>query len=152
MGQVPMDIMDILKTLPHRYPFLLVDRVIELEPGEHIVALKNVTMNEPQFTGHWPENPVMPGVLMLEAMAQVGGIMVLCTPEDRGKIPVFAGVDGVRWRRLVRPGDQLVIEATMERRRGNMGRAKGVARVDDEVVCEGTFMFVLTDPADMAQE
>lgn len=149
MAEPAMTILEVLKTLPHRYPFLLVDRVLELEPGKRIVAIKNVTMNEPQFTGHWPENPVMPGVLMLEAIAQVGGIMVLCTDEDRGKIPIFAGVDGVRWRRLVRPGDQLVIEASMERRRGDMGRAVASAKVDGEIVCEGTFTFVLTPRDDV---
>lgn len=152
MAEPAMNILDILKTLPHRYPFLLVDRVLELEPGQHIIAIKNITMNEPQFTGHWPDNPVMPGVLMLEAIAQVGGIMVLCTDEDRGKVPIFAGVDGVRWRRVVRPGDQLLIEAHMERRRGPMGRARAVAKVDGEIVCEGTFTFVLTPPDEMADQ
>ena len=138
-----MDIHAILATLPHRYPFLLVDRVLELEPGERIVAIKNVTANEPQFTGHWPENPVMPGVLILEAMAQVGGVMLLCQAEDAGKTPYFVGCDEVRWRRQVVPGDQLVIEAQMERRKGRIGRARAVAKVGDEVACEGLLMFAL---------
>jgi len=142
-NQPAMDIMRVLETLPHRYPFLLVDRVLELEPGERIVAVKNVTINEPQFTGHWPGNPVMPGVLILEAMAQVGGIMLLCMEQDAGRTPFFAGVDGVRWRRQVGPGDQLVIEAALERRRGPVGRARCVARVDGEVACEGLLTFAL---------
>jgi beta-hydroxyacyl-ACP dehydratase FabZ len=143
MDKQTMDIGEILKTLPHRYPFLLVDRVLELDPGKHIVAIKNVTMNEPQFTGHWPGNPVMPGVLILEAMAQTGGIMLLCLADDRGKTPFFAGADEVRWRKQVRPGDQLVMEATLERRRGNVGRARAVARVDGEVAAEAVFTFAL---------
>lgn len=143
MGKQTMDIGQILTTLPHRYPFLLVDRVLELEPGKRIVAIKNVTMNEPQFTGHWPENPVMPGVLILEAMAQAGGIMLLCLADDSGKTPFFAGADEVRWRKQVRPGDQLVMEATLERRRGNVGRARAVARVNGEVAAEAVFTFAL---------
>ena len=146
MDKPLMDILQIIKTLPHRYPFLLVDRVIELEPGHHIVAIKNVTINEPHFVGHWPDNPVMPGVLILEAMAQAGGIMILCVEADRHKTPFFGGVEGVRWRKTVRPGDQLVIEATMERRRGDIGRARTVARVDGEVAAEGIFTFALMEP------
>ena len=145
MDQGIKTIQDVLKILPHRYPFLLVDRVLELEPGKRIVAIKNVTMNEPQFTGHWPECPIMPGVLILEAMAQVGGIMLLCQQELAGKIPVFGGVDGVRWRRQVTPGDQIVIEAHLDRCKGPMGRASAVAKVDGEVACEGVFSFILLD-------
>lgn len=140
-----MDIIQIMKMLPHRYPLLLVDRVLELDPGKHIVAIKNVTMNEPQFTGHWPGNPVMAGVLILEAMAQTGAIMLLSDLENAGKTPFFGGVDGVRWRKQVRPGDQLVIEAEMDRRRRDIARAKIVARVDGEVACEGIFTVVLTE-------
>lgn len=143
MEKQAMDILDIIKTLPHRYPFLLIDRVLELEPGKRIVAIKNVTMNEPHFLGHWPGNPVMPGVLILEAMAQAGGIMLLSVAEDRGKTPFFGGVDGVRWRKQVRPGDQLVIESTLERRKGNIGRARTSASVDGELACEGLFTFAL---------
>lgn len=143
MDKQTMDILQILTTLPHRYPFLLVDRVLELDPGKHIVAIKNVTMNEPQFTGHWPENPVMPGVLILEAMAQVGGIMLLCLTDDSGKTPFIGGADEVRWRKQVRPGDQLVMEASIERRRGNIGRARAIARVDGEVAAEAVFTFAL---------
>ena len=138
-------IQDVLKILPHRYPFLLVDRVLELEAGKRCLAIKNVTMNEPHFTGHWPGLPIMPGVLILEAMAQVGGIMLLCQPEDAGLVPVFGGVDSVRWRKQVTPGDQLIIEATLDRRKGPMGRATAVARVDGEIACEGVFTFILMD-------
>lgn len=147
MDKQVMDILDIIRTLPHRYPFLLVDRVLELEPGQRIVAIKNVTMNEPHFTGHWPDNPIMPGVLILEAMAQAGGIMLLCVAGDRNKTPFFAGVDEVRWRRQVRPGDQLVLEATLERRKGNIGKTRTRASVDGEVACEGVFTFALESTA-----
>lgn len=140
-----MDITGILKTLPHRYPFLLVDRILELEPGRRAVGIKNVTANEPQFTGHWPGKPVMPGVLILEAMAQVGGVFLLCTSDNRGKLAYFGGVDKVRWRRAVYPGDQLVIEATMVRCKGSAGKVSIVARVEDHVACEGLFSFVLMD-------
>jgi beta-hydroxyacyl-ACP dehydratase FabZ len=140
-----MDIDGILQTLPHRYPFLMVDRILELEPGKRAVGIKNVTANEPQFTGHWPENPVMPGVLILEAMAQVGGVFLLCTSENRGKLAYFGGVDRVRWRRAVRPGDQLVIEAVMIKCRGAVGKVKIEARVDDELACEGEFSFALVE-------
>jgi beta-hydroxyacyl-ACP dehydratase FabZ len=145
-----MDIAGILKTLPHRYPFLLVDRILELEPGKRAVGLKNVTVNEPQFTGHWPENPVMPGVLVLEAMAQVGGVFLLCTAEHKGKLAYFGGVDKVRWRRAVRPGDQLITEAILDRIKGNVGRVKMVARVEGEIACEGVFSFALVDEANPA--
>jgi len=149
---VPLDIKDILKILPHRYPFLMIDRIIELVPGQKAVGLKNVTANEPQFTGHWPENPVMPGVLMLEAMAQVGGIFLLSEADASGKTAFFAGVDGVRFRRQVVPGDQLVITAELIRRKGGMGKVAAVARVGDEVAVEGEFMFALVDAAPAAEE
>ena len=140
-----MDIKEIQKLLPHRYPFLLIDRVLEVVPGEKAVAIKNVTFNEPQFTGHWPGNPVMPGVLMLEAMAQTGGILLLSAPEDAGKSALFAGLDNVRFRRQVIPGDQLRFEATMERRKRNIVKLHAVASVDGEVAVEGDFLFALAD-------
>ena len=140
-----MDIKEIQKMLPHRYPFLLIDRVLEIVPGEKAVAIKNVTFNEPQFTGHWPENPVMPGVLMLEAMAQTGGILLLSAPEDAGKSALFAGLDEVRFRRQVIPGDQLRFVATMERRKRNIVKLHAVASVDGEVAVEGDFLFALAD-------
>ncbi|HEY3397269.1 MAG TPA: 3-hydroxyacyl-ACP dehydratase FabZ [Armatimonadota bacterium] len=147
---IEMDIAGILETLPHRYPFLLVDRILELEPGRRAVGLKNVTMNEPQFTGHWPENPVMPGVLILEAMAQTGGVFLLCTAEHKGKLAFFGGVDDVRWRRAVRPGDQLIMEATLLKIRGNVGKVQMVATVEGEVACEGIFSFALVANKDTA--
>lgn len=139
------DIREIMSILPHRYPFLLIDRILELEPGVRAVCLKNVTANEPQFTGHWPGNPVMPGVLMLEAMAQVGGIFLMSEAETKGKTAFFAGMDGIRFRRPVTPGDQLTITAELVRRKGSIGRAKAVAMVGDEVAVEGEFTFALVD-------
>ena len=140
------DIYEILKRLPHRYPFLLVDRVLEIVPGEMCKAVKNVTMNEPQFQGHWPENPMFPGVLVLEAMAQVGAICVLSCPENAGMLAVFAGIDGVRFRRQVIPGDQMIIDVRITRRKANIGKAEGVTRVGDNIVCEGGFTFAFIEP------
>lgn len=139
------DVRAIMDILPHRYPFLLVDRILELEPGVRAVAIKNVTANEPQFTGHWPGNPVMPGVLMLEAMAQVGGIFLMSEVEAKGKTAFFAGMDNIKFRRPVVPGDQLIITAELIRRKGAIGRAAAVAKVGDEVAVEGEFMFALVD-------
>ena len=136
---------EIMNILPHRYPFLLVDRVIELEPGRRAVGIKNVTANEPQFTGHWPDNPVMPGVLIIESMAQVGGILLLTVADNEGMLALFAGVDGVRFRRPVLPGDQLRIETELLRAKGRIGKARAVATVDGEVVAEGELMFALTE-------
>ena len=147
-----MDIDGILKTLPHRYPFLMVDRILELEPGRRAVGIKNVTVNEPHFTGHWPDNPVMPGVLVLEAMAQVGGVFLLCTSENRGKLAYFGGVDKVRWRRAVRPGDQLRIEAQMIKVRGTIGKVAIEARVDGELACHGVFSFALVENPQSSDE
>jgi beta-hydroxyacyl-ACP dehydratase FabZ len=147
-----MDIDGILETLPHRYPFLLVDRILELEPGKRAVGIKNVTVNEPHFTGHWPENPVMPGVLILEAMAQVGGVFLLCTSDNRGKLAYFGGVDKVRWRRAVRPGDQLIMEATMIKQKGSVGKVSIVAQVDGEVACQGEFSFALVPDPEVREE
>ena len=140
-----MDIKEIQEILPHRYPFLLIDRVIEVEPGKRAVAIKNVTFNEPQFTGHWPGNPMMPGVLVLEAMAQTGGIMLLTAIEDSGRNALFGGLDNVRFRRQVIPGDQLRLEATVIRRKSDAGKVRVVATVDGEVAAEGEFLFALVD-------
>ncbi len=137
---------DIMAILPHRYPFLLVDRIIELEPGVRAVGIKNVTANEPQFTGHWPDNPVFPGVLILEAMAQVGGVLLLTGLEAEGKLALFGGVDRARFRRQVVPGDQIRFEVEMLRRKSTIGKVKGVALVDDEVAAEAELMFALITP------
>ena len=143
-----MDIMqvnEIMKRIPHRYPFLLVDRVLELEPGKRGVGIKNVTVNEPFFQGHFPGIPIMPGVLMIEAMAQLGAVVVLGMPENQGKLALFAGIDNVRFRRQVVPGDQLRIEVEITRLRGTIGKGQGKAFVEGEVAAEGEIMFALED-------
>lgn len=147
-----MDIRSILKTLPHRYPFLLVDRILELEPGQRAVGIKNVTANEPHFAGHWPENPVMPGVLILEAMAQTAGVALLSAHQTANKQAFFGGLDKVRFRHPVIPGDQLIIEASVARWKGLMGRVHIVARVGDQVACEGDFSFALVDETPQAAD
>jgi 3-hydroxyacyl-[acyl-carrier-protein] dehydratase len=139
----PLEAADIMRILPHRYPFLLVDRVIELEPGKRAVGIKNVTANEPQFTGHFPGRPIMPGVLMVEALAQTCGVAVLTLDEYRGKIGLFAGIDEVRFRRLVQPGDTLRMEVIVEKLRGMFGRARAVATVDGEIAVEGTLSIII---------
>jgi 3-hydroxyacyl-[acyl-carrier-protein] dehydratase len=140
---VPLEAADIMRIIPHRYPVLLIDRVIELEPGKHVVAIKNLTNNEPQFTGHFPGRPIMPGVLMVEALAQAGAVAVLSLPAYRGKLALFAGIDDCRFRRTVVPGDTLRLEVTMEKLRGVFGRGRGVASVDGEVAVEATISFVI---------
>lgn len=140
---LPLEAADIMRIIPHRYPFLLIDRVVELEPGQRVVAMKNVTANEPQFTGHFPGRPIMPGVLMVEALAQAGAVAVLSLPEYRGKLALFAGIDECRFRRTVLPGDTLRLEVTLEKLRGVFGRGRGVASVDGEVAVEATISFVI---------
>ena len=139
--KLPLGPAEIRSLIPHRYPFLLVDRVEELEPGVRAVGVKNVTQNEPFFQGHFPDYPVMPGVLIVEAMAQVGAVGVMAAGEHRDKLALFAGIDGVRFRRQVVPGDVLVMEVEIERLKGRVGRGKGRARVGDERVCEAQLMF-----------
>jgi 3-hydroxyacyl-[acyl-carrier-protein] dehydratase len=140
---LPLEAADIMRILPHRYPFLLVDRVVELEPGVRAVGIKNVTANEPQFTGHFPGRPIMPGVLMVEALAQTAGVAVLSLDEYRGKLGLFAGIDACRFRRLVQPGDTLRLEVTVEKLRGMFGRVRAVASVDGEVAVEGTLSIII---------
>jgi 3-hydroxyacyl-[acyl-carrier-protein] dehydratase len=142
-----MDIQAILAVLPHRYPLLLVDRVLALEPGRRAVALKNVSANEPHFQGHFPGQPLMPGVLILEAMAQVGALLMLCTPEHRSKLALFAGVDACRFRRKVVPGDQLHIEVNLLRLRGSFGKVAASASVAGEPAAEAELLFTLTERA-----
>ena len=144
----PLEAADIMRVLPHRYPFLLVDRIVELEPGRRAVGIKLVTANEPQFTGHFPDRPIMPGVLMVEAMAQTAGIAVLTLDEYRGKIGLFAGIDDCRFKRLVTPGDTLRLEVTVEKLRGMFGRVRAVASVDGEVAVEALLSIVV--PRDQA--
>ena len=132
-----LNITDIQRLLPHRYPFLLVDRVVELEPGKRLVAIKNVTVNEAFFNGHFPGAPVMPGVLIVEAMAQVGGMLLLgAIPDPESKVVYFTSLNNVKWRRPVKPGDQIRFELDMVQVRGMMCKMQGVAKVDGEVVCE----------------
>ena len=137
---------EILGLLPHRFPFALIDRVIEHVPGKKAVALKNVTINEPQFQGHFPERPLMPGVLIVESMAQVGGIIVTQMPDLPKGLFVFAGINKVKFRRPVVPGDQLVITCELlSIKRQRFGKVKGEAHVDGKLVCSGELMFSLVD-------
>lgn len=137
------DINQIKTMLPHRYPFLLVDRVLELVPKQRLVALKNVTVNESFFNGHFPEKPVMPGVLIIESMAQAAGLVMLSEDEHKGKIPYFTGIDHARFRKTIVPGDQIIIEVDVIRLKGNVGRAKAVAKVDNQIATEAELMFIM---------
>ncbi len=141
-----MDVTEILNILPHRYPMLLVDRVLEIEPGQRIVGLKNVSANEPFFAGHFPGRPVMPGVLIIEALAQCGGVLLMSglqDPED--KVIYFLSVDGVKFRRPVIPGDQLILELDLVQGRARRGKLKGIARVDGRVAAEATILGQVMD-------
>ncbi len=141
-----MDILEIMSLLPHRYPFLLIDRVIEMEPRHRIVALKNVTINEPHFTGHFPDYPIMPGVLMVEAIAQAGGALLLAEIPDReSKLMVFTSIENARFRRPVTPGDQLRIEVTVLNWRTRVVKMGGSITVDGKVVCDATVMCQMVD-------
>jgi 3-hydroxyacyl-[acyl-carrier-protein] dehydratase len=141
-----MDIDEIMSILPHRFPMLLIDRVIELEPKTRIVALKNVTANEPHFTGHFPDYPIMPGVMTIEAMAQAAGALLLgefSATEREHKLMVFTGIDSARFRKPVRPGDQMRIEVTVLNWRSTLVKLKGVATVDGAVASDATFTAAL---------
>lgn len=140
-----LDIEKIKAIIPHRYPFLLVDKVVEIDEGKRAVGLKNVSANEPFFQGHFPQYAVMPGVLIVEALAQVGAVALLSMEENKGRLAFFAGIDKCRFRRQVRPGDQLRLEVEIIRYRGKIGKGKGVATVDGEVACEAEIMFALGD-------
>ena len=143
-----MDIHQILKQLPHRYPILLVDRVLEIEKGKSIKALKNVTMNEPHFTGHFPHHPVMPGVLIIEALAQAAAILSFKTlgtlPDDKS-VYYFVGIDEARFKRPVSPGDQLMLEVTVERLVRGIWKFQGYARVGDSLAAEARLMCTVRD-------
>lgn len=136
---------EIMRTLPHRYPFLLVDRILEYEAGKRVVGLKNVTINEPFFQGHFPGHAIMPGVLIVEAMAQVGGMLLMATSHQGDKVVYFTSLDNVKWRKPVRPGDQLVFELDVLQIRGPMCKMHGVAKVDGNVVCEADLAAMLRD-------
>lgn len=145
--KAPLDIVQIQEIIPHRYPFLLVDKIVELEQGKRAVGVKNVTINEPFFQGHFPGYPVMPGVLIVEALAQVGAVAMLSMEEHQGKIGLFAGIDEFRFKDQVKPGDTLTLDVELTRVRGTVGKGHGKALVNGKVVAEGGLMFALTAAA-----
>jgi len=138
-----LDAVEIQRVIPHRYPFLLVDRVTELVPGRRAVGWKNVSMGDPFFAGHFPDYPVMPGVLIVEALAQVGAVALLTTDEFRGQLALFAGIDKVRFKRQVKPGDVLRLEVELGQVRRRIGGGTGAATVDGDLACRGEFMFAV---------
>ena len=145
---VVMNVQQIAKLLPHRYPFLLVDRIVELEPNKRVVGVKCVTANEPFFVGHFPGHPIMPGVLILEALAQASALMAITTmPEDQraGKVIYFMAIDGARFRKPVVPGDRLELHCEMLKSKGSIIKVRGEAKVEGQVVAEGEFMAMLAD-------
>ena len=139
-----LDVIQIMKLLPHRYPFLMLDKVTKIE-GNKLTATKNITINEPYFQGHFPEHPIMPGVLQLEAIAQAAGILMLRQAENFGRLAYFMSAESVKWRKPVRPGDTLVIEVELTKSRGKIGKAKGVCFVDSEPVSEAAITFMLIE-------
>ncbi|AZB40866.1 3-hydroxyacyl-[acyl-carrier-protein] dehydratase FabZ [Bacillus sp. FJAT-42376] len=138
-----LDIQQIKEIIPHRYPFLLVDRILEVEEGARAVGIKNVSANEEFFNGHFPDYPVMPGVLIVEALAQVGAVAMLKKEENRGRLAFFTGIDNCRFKKQVKPGDQLRLEVEIIRSRGALGKGKATATVEGQVVCEAEIMFAL---------
>lgn len=138
-----MDINEILNTIPHRYPFLLVDKIIDIECGKKAIGIKNVTINEPFFQGHFPDYPVMPGVLIVEALAQVGAVAMLSIEENKGKLALFTGIDNFRFKKEVKPGDVLNLNVEIIRVKGPMGKGKATAYVNDNIVAQGEIMFAI---------
>ena len=145
MEKLSFDIDGIMKLIPHRYPFLLVDRITECVPGEYSKGYKNLTMNEAFFQGHFPNNPVMPGVLQIEAMAQCSAPILLCLPEYKGKLALFAGLDGVKFKNIVRPGDRLDMEVKLVKLKGPFGISEGKGYVDGKLCVEATMKVMLID-------
>lgn len=137
---------EIQNIIPHRYPFMLIDKVIEVEPGKKAVAIKNVTINEPFFQGHFPGNPIMPGVLIVEALAQTACVAGLMLDENKGKLGVFTGIESMKFRRQVVPGDTLRLEAEFTNFKMGMGKAKVIATVDGQTAAEGEIKFAMIDP------
>ena len=149
-NETSLDIRRVLDTLPHRYPFLMIDRIVEFKNSDELTALKNVTINEPFFQGHYPGNPVLPGVLQIEAMAQAAGVLMLRKISSEGKTALFMSCDKVKFRRAVRPGDQLLINVKMTKSRGNkIGVAEGECLVNGQVVSSAELMFAVVDNAEM---
>lgn len=146
MGELIMlDTQKIKEVIKHRYPFLLVDKILELEEGKRAVGIKNVTANEDFFNGHFPHYPVMPGVLIVEALAQVSAVVMLTKEGNQGRLGLLAGIDNCRFKRQVKPGDQLRLEIDITRLKGPIGKAKGIATVDDELACEVEILFAFGD-------
>jgi 3-hydroxyacyl-[acyl-carrier-protein] dehydratase len=148
MTKTPVADLKLTDILPHRYPFLLVDRILELEPGKRAVGVKNVTINEYFFQGHFPGQPIMPGVLMVEALAQIGAVALLTMDGNEGKIPMFTGIEKLRFKRQVVPGDTLRLEMEVLQMRGPMGRGQGTVTVDGEVAVKGELLFFLAPAAE----
>jgi 3-hydroxyacyl-[acyl-carrier-protein] dehydratase len=140
-----LEIKEIMEILPHRYPFLLVDKILEIVPGEKVVGVKNVTVNEQFFEGHFPKKPIMPGVLIIEAMAQTAGVLLLSKEEHKGKLVYFMGMDKVRFRKPVLPGDQLILEVKPIRVREKTGKILGEALVEGKKVAEAELMFAIAE-------
>ncbi len=134
---------EIENIIPHRDPFLLIDEILEIEPGTRIKGVKHVSEEEYYFKGHFPGNPIMPGVLQVETIAQAGAVAVLILPENKGKLVLFAGIDKARFKRMVKPGDELIIEVEIESFRRNIGKGKGKATVDGKLACAADIMFAL---------
>jgi len=143
--EIPMDVREIMKHIPHRYPFILVDRILELEPKKRVVGLKNVSINEPFFQGHFPGTPIMPGVLILEAMAQTSGVLAIASLENgkEGALMYFMGLDQVKFRRMVVPGDQLIMELEVIKQRAKIMKLTGVAKVDGQIAAEAQLMATI---------
>ena len=138
-----LDVNQIKEIIPHRYPFLLIDQVVEIEEGKRVVAKKNVTINEPFFQGHFPDYPVMPGVLIVEALAQAGAVAMLQKEENKGKIGFLAGIDSCRFKRQVIPGDTLMLEVEITRLKGPIGKGKAKATVNGELACDAEIIFAI---------
>ena len=140
-----LDITEIQKIIPHRFPFLLIDKVVDLQPNKKLIAIKNVSVNEQYFAGHFPDEKVMPGVLIIEALAQIGGVLLSQELEHKGKVAILLSLDKVKFRRAVRPGDQLILRAETIRVRSSTGHIRGRATVNDELAAEAEIKFILTD-------